>query len=150
MKRWYLCSIAVLAVSAETGEAEFPTLRARPKTLPGLPPYPYAPTSGQPKPTVTGTSFPRLDLGDGTELKLNLATETATVTAQVRRQHVGKGPGRDEPASGDGQDDVRLIARGSYQYRQFLDRLAEQRPGEDLVLVAIGCVLIGTGHGRSP
>lgn len=84
MKRWYLCSIAALAVSAETGEAEFPTLRARPKTLPGLPPYPYAPTSGQPKPTVTGTSFPRLDLGDGTEMKLELATDAATVTANER------------------------------------------------------------------
>ncbi len=86
MKRWYLCSLAVLAVSAETGEAEFPTLRSRPRTLPGLPPYPYAPTSTIPKPIVTGTSFPRLDLGDGSETKLNLATAGMTVTTNERSQ----------------------------------------------------------------
>lgn len=84
MKRWYLCSMAVLVVSAETSEAELPKLLTRPRSLPGLPNYPYTPTSSVPKPTVTGTSFPRIEIGDGTEVKLNLTTDGRSVSGLER------------------------------------------------------------------
>lgn len=104
MKRWFWPTCAALGfAAAATTDAEWPRPAARPRSLPGIPAYPYAPTSGQPKPTVTAGSLPRVDLGDATgTTKLTLAdaptvtTQELTTTRTVTKLFRSKTTGRTE------------------------------------------------------
>lgn len=91
--------IALAAVLATGGVAcgEWPTLRAKPQPLPGIPPYPYQPTATtQPKPTATATAtgLPRLTLGtEGDQQALPaglLPTTTATRETTTTRATAGR------------------------------------------------------------
>lgn len=77
--------------------AEWPTLRAKPQPLPGIPSYPYQPTSTttQPKPTVTATGLPRLTVGTETDPLAPpppgpLPTTTATRETTTTRTTAGR------------------------------------------------------------
>lgn len=66
MTRWILVVGAIAAVGLN-GRAEYPTLKARPKPLVGIPNYPYEPANPPPRATVTGTGQSRLTLGGDTD-----------------------------------------------------------------------------------
>lgn len=95
MNRWFLCSVCVLAMTSDRALAEWPRMTAKPRTSPGLPPYRYVATSEQPKPLVTGTSLPRLTMGeerdplnavvpnDGFLISPKIATREQTTTSTV-------------------------------------------------------------------
>ncbi len=68
MTRWILAAGAVVVAVGMDGRAEYPTLKARPKPLAGIPNYPYEPVNPPAKPTVTGTGQSRLTLGGDGEL----------------------------------------------------------------------------------
>lgn len=59
-----LAAVALLVALAPTGRAEYPTLKARPTPLAGVPNYPYQPANPPPRPTVTGTGQSRITLGE--------------------------------------------------------------------------------------
>jgi hypothetical protein len=85
MSRWSVLAAAVVAVGVGVGDgrAEWPTMRARPKPLPGIPTYPYQTTSPltAPKPLATGTSLPRLTVGtDPDPLRAPTPAELGTTT----------------------------------------------------------------------
>ena len=63
MKRWIL-AVGGLALALSTGQAEYPTLKVRPKPLQGVPAYPYQPSGTPPRASVTGTGQSRINVGD--------------------------------------------------------------------------------------
>ncbi len=84
MTRWSVLAAAVVAVGVGVGDgrAEWPTMRAKPKPLPGIPAYPYQTTSPmtQPKPLATGTSLPRLTVGGDSDPLRALSLEPGSTT----------------------------------------------------------------------
>lgn len=100
MSRWSV--LAVIAVGFGEVRAEWPTMRARPKPLPGIPAYPYQTTSPltAPKPLATGTSLPRLTVGTdpdplrapspdaGTTTTMRETTTTRAVAGRCRGERV--------------------------------------------------------------
>ena len=56
-----LWAIGVIGFCTATSlAAELPTLRTRPRPLPGIPCYPYRPTADEPRPTTTSASLIRV------------------------------------------------------------------------------------------
>jgi len=83
MRNWILAAAgAALAVAG--GRAEYPTLKARPKPLPGIPNYPYQPANPPARATVTGTGQSRLTLGsdDGLTAPLPVGGPSSTTTTR--------------------------------------------------------------------
>ena len=62
-RRIFALGVAAFAVGTE-GRAEYPTLKARPRPLEGIPAYPYQPTAPQPRALVTGTRQSRIAVGN--------------------------------------------------------------------------------------
>lgn len=96
MSRWSVLAAAVVVVGVGEGRAEWPTMRAKPKPLPGIPVYPYQTTSpmAAPKPLATGTSLPRLTVGtDPDPLRappVGLSTTTTTRETITTRTAAGR------------------------------------------------------------
>ena len=96
MKRWILAAAGVAFALGMQGRAEYPTLKARPKPLDGIPGYPYQPSSTAPKGTATGTGQSRIGLGNpgeaptviespGIGTTTTRETTTCTVSATCRK-----------------------------------------------------------------
>lgn len=94
---WKLLTVGGLVAVGGTAFAEWPKMKAKPQPLPGLPAYPYQPTPSatqlQPKPTLTGTSLPRLNVGtDADPLRAvpptTLGTTTTTTTTETTNRTV--------------------------------------------------------------
>ena len=82
---WKLLAVGGLVAVGGSASAEWPKMKAKPQPLPGLPAYPYQPTPTatqlQPKPTLTGTSLPRLNVGtDADPLRAVPPTVLGTTT----------------------------------------------------------------------
>ena len=96
MNWWRVLTVGGVMVVSGGASAEWPTLRAKPQPLPGLPNYPYQPTSTttQPKPTATATGLPRLTIGtEGDPLALPagpLPTTTTTRESTTTRTTAGR------------------------------------------------------------
>lgn len=83
MRNWILAA-ATTAVAVAGGRAEYPTLKARPKPVAGIPNYPYQPANQPARATVTGTGQTRITLGSETVGLPPGGTGTESVTTTTR------------------------------------------------------------------
>lgn len=85
MTWWRVLTIGGVVVVGGSASAEWPTHRAKPQPVPGIPNYPYQPTSTttQTKPTATATGLPRLTVGtEGDPLALPASPLPTTTTTR--------------------------------------------------------------------
>ncbi len=85
MKRWILAAGGVAIALGMEGRAEYPTLKARPKPLDGIPAYPYQSSGSPPRTTVTGTGQPRLGVGTPGEVPTTVLDAPAGIATSTTR-----------------------------------------------------------------
>jgi len=89
MKRGILAMGALaFALGSSGSRAEYPTLRARPKPLTGIPAYPYEPAAPQPRATVTGAGQSRITLGTESVPTTGTTATPGGVTTTTTRETV--------------------------------------------------------------